>query len=242
MLIAIFSDIHSNLEAFEVFLNQTYGRVDIYICLGDVIGYGPDPSACLGILKKLCGTEYVLRGNHERAIIDKRELKHFNYVAAEAAMWTILNLSQNEIEYIKEWSDVIEFDDFTFVHGSILDPDEYIVSKNRAIANINKLKQLNKKILFFGHTHLPIIWTEEGAYHPENNEKIELNKDKTLLINPGSIGQPRDNNPLGSYIIFDTKEYSVTFKRFEYDIDKTYRKIIDRGLPEYLGKRLFYGI
>lgn len=243
MLIAIFSDIHSNLESLEVFVNQTYGNVDRYVCLGDVIGYGPDPRICLSIVRNICGNDFVIRGNHERAVIDKKQIKNFNYIAAEAVIWTIFNLPESDIEYIKEWSEVIDFREFIFVHGSIIDPDEYIVSRSTARENIQRLKKLKKKILFFGHTHLPVIWTEEGAYLPTGKEEtIKLSKDQTILINPGSIGQPRDNNPLGSYIIFDTEEYSVTFKRFEYDIEKTYKKIIERGLPEYLGKRLFFGV
>lgn len=242
MVIAIFSDVHSNAEALEVFVNETYGKVDRYICLGDIVGYGPDPNICISIVKSLCGTEWAIRGNHDRALLNLNLLSHFNFIAAEAILWTLDKISDSELEYIKELSDAIDYNGYVFVHGSIIDPDEYIISKLVAKRNLQKLIEKKKKIMFFGHTHLPVIWTNEGSYEVEYNKVIYLNEGEVYLINPGSIGQPRDGNPLGSYIIFNDVENYIVFRRFSYDVDKTYDKIVKRGLPEYLGRRLKFGV
>jgi len=242
MKIALFSDIHSNVEALEVFVNSTYGRVDKYLCLGDIVGYGPDPSKAISMVKSLCGSEFAIKGNHDKAVIDTSNLKRFNYVAAQAILWTINNISPSDIEYLTSLSNVIEFDEFLFVHGSPRSSDEYIISYKTALSSIEQIKKMNKKICFFGHTHIPIIWESEGSIMPKIDEEIKLAPEKYYLINPGSIGQPRDGIPLGSYAIFDNKNYSIIFKRFEYDIEKVFEKIISKGIPEYLGRRLFLGI
>jgi predicted phosphodiesterase len=242
MKIAIFSDVHANIEALEVFVNSTYGRVDMYICLGDIIGYGPDPSKAISIVKSLCSDELAIRGNHERGILNPSNLKKFNSLAAEALIWTMNNLYPSDIDYLASLSDVIEFEDFLFVHGSPRSNDEYIVSYKSALENIELIKKKNKKICFFGHTHIAVIWKKEGGFIPKVDEEIELDPNEYYLINPGSIGQPRDGIPLGGYAIFDDQKYSIVFKRFEYDIDKVYKKIVERGIPEYLGRRLFYGV
>ncbi|MFN4245880.1 MAG: metallophosphoesterase family protein [Brevinematia bacterium] len=242
VVIAVFSDVHSNLEALDVFISETYSKVDMYICLGDIIGYGPDPVVCINLVRSLCGTDWAIRGNHERAILDPKQINKFNFIAAEAIMWTIGRISDNEINYIKELSDIIDYDSYLFVHGGLIEIDEYIVSKNSAIRNLNKLANLKKNIMFFGHTHIPAIWSYDKFEEITFNEPIYLDSEKIYLINPGALGQPRDNIPLGSYLIFDDSQKFLVFKRFKYDIEKTYQKIITRGLPEYLGRRLKFGI
>ncbi|MCX8028610.1 MAG: metallophosphatase family protein [Brevinematales bacterium] len=242
MVIAIFSDVHSNLEALETFFNETYSRVNKYICLGDIVGYGPDPSACINIVKSLCGSDWAIRGNHDRAVLNPRETTNFNFIAAEAIFWTIDRISEMEIEYLKSLSDIIDYKNYVFVHGSVYDPDEYVLTQSSANRNLKKLEQLNKRIMFFGHTHIPIIWSSEYSEKVIYNTKIYLDKNKLYLINPGSIGQPRDSSYLGSYLIFDDEEESIIFKRFQYDVDRTYKKIVSRGLPEYLGRRLKFGV
>lgn len=242
MVIAIFSDVHSNLEALETFVNETYGKVDQYICLGDIVGYGPDPSSCINIIKSLCSTEWAIRGNHDRALLDPKKTRDFNFIAAEAIFWTLDRVSANELRYLSELSDVIDYNDYIFVHGGLTNIDEYIVSTLSAKRNIDKLLSLGKKIMFFGHTHIPSIWTSEGFHQIKYDVPIYLDGNKPYLINPGGLGQPRDSIPLGSYLLFNKDENFVIFKRFEYDIEKTYTKIISRGLPEYLGRRLKFGV
>ncbi len=241
MKIAIFSDIHSNLEALEVFVSNARGKVDLFVCLGDVIGYGPDPSVCLSVVKNLCGNDWAVRGNHEKAVLDPKELRHFNPIAGESILWTTENISESDKEYIRSLSDVIEFNNYIFVHGSPRDPDEYVTTLHSAIANIQIMKKSHKKICFHGHTHVPVIWSEEKFFIPEPFSPIQLDKNLFYMINPGSIGQPRDGMPDISFIVFDEEKYTVEFLRFPYDIRTTYGKIIQRGIPEYLGRRLFFG-
>ncbi len=242
MVIAIFSDVHSNLEALDTFINETYGKVDMYVCLGDIVGYGPDPVVCINLVKSICGTDWAIRGNHDRAILEPRKTSKFNFIAAQAIIWTLGIISENEVNYIKELSDIIDYKNYLFVHGGLTEIDEYIISKTSATRNLDKLSSLGKNILFFGHTHIPALWTYEGFKEITLNEPIHLSNEKFYLINPGAIGQPRDNISLGSYLIFNDVENYVIFKRFKYDIEKTYQKIINRGLPEYLGRRLKFGI
>ncbi|MCS7298413.1 MAG: metallophosphoesterase family protein [Spirochaetia bacterium] len=242
MVIAIFSDIHSNLEALEVFFNQVYGKVDRYICLGDIVGYGPDPSPCISIVRNICGAEWAVKGNHDRALISPKETSNFNFVAAEAIFWTLDRVSETDIEYIKSLSDVIDYNGYIFTHGGLIDIDEYITSISSATRNLNRLSRLGKRIMFYGHTHIPAIWSSKGFQPIEYGKKIYLDKNELYLINPGSIGQPRDNSPLGSYLLFDESDTSVVFRRFEYNVRETYRKITSRGLPEYLGRRLMFGV
>lgn len=242
MVIAIFSDVHSNLEALEAFVNETYGKVDRYICLGDIIGYGPDPEVCINIVKTICGTEWAIRGNHERALLDPKKTSEFNLVAAEAIFWTLGKVSEKELSYLEELSDVIDYDSYIFVHGGITDIDEYIISFSSARRNLDKLSRLKKKLMFFGHTHIPAVWTYDGIQEITYDKPITLDTNSPYLVNPGGLGQPRDSIPLGSYLIFNDTENYITFKRFKYDVEKTYQKIVSRGLPEYLGRRLFFGV
>ncbi|MEN2998374.1 MAG: metallophosphoesterase family protein [Brevinematia bacterium] len=242
MVVAIFSDVHSNLESLEGFVNETYGKVDRYICLGDIVGYGPDPNVCVNIVKSLCGTEWAIRGNHDRALLDPQRTSEFNFVAAEAIFWTLNRVSESELDYLRKLSDIIDYDSYIFVHGGLTDLDEYIISLSSAKRNLNKLENVGKKIMFFGHTHIPAMWSSKGFHEVPFDRPIYLDNDSIYLINPGALGQPRDNIPLGAYLLFNTTENFVIFKRFEYDVEKTYRKIVNRGLPEYLGRRLKFGV
>ncbi len=241
MKILIISDIHSNLEALISVINATRKEsFDLKICLGDIIGYGPDPDQCIKILEK---ENFIsIKGNHERMLIDKNLRIFANKIAREAIEWTDENISTKSRIFIENLKNDYFYNEILFVHGSPKEPDEYILRKSIAINNIEYLKEKEIHLCFFGHTHIPIIFFENGEFLYKIDEKIHLDIEKFYLINPGSVGQPRDKNPAASYCIFDDKDFSFIFKRTEYNISRTVEKIEENRLPPECGTRLFYGI
>lgn len=255
----VFADIHGNYEALTSVIRDISVRfrsehIEKYICLGDVVGYGPSPNECLEIVKNKA--DICIRGNHERAVLNTSLLRYFNEVAARAVLWTIEELSQENMEYIKTLKDesIIEGDHILAVHGSPRDPDEYILSIYSAKENLQLLLKKTITLAFYGHTHIPMLWlmTHENIYFqqivvPEDKEEltIELPETKplesTLMINPGSIGQPRDGDPRASYVAYYPQTHKIKFIRIPYDIDKVHKKILEKGLPSILGRRLYYG-
>ncbi|MEJ5283521.1 MAG: metallophosphoesterase family protein [Brevinematia bacterium] len=239
MKIAILSDIHSNLEALiSVLNNLSKESFDFIISLGDIVGYGPDPEKCVDIIQR----EKIIsiKGNHERMLIKPEDRIFANELARRAIEWTEENLSLKSKIFLESLPEKYEYEGLLFVHGSPLNPDEYIIRRRVAIDSIQKIKEDGFKLCFFGHTHLPGIFYEDGAF--SYFDKTLLEGEKYYLINPGSVGQPRDRNPKSSYLIFDFQEYSVNLKRVEYNITNTVEKIQNYGLPEELGTRLYYGI
>ncbi|MCX7821077.1 MAG: metallophosphatase family protein [Brevinematales bacterium] len=239
MKIIVLSDIHSNLEALKSILNDISKiSFDLIISLGDIIGYGPDPEKCIKIIQK----EGIIsiKGNHERMLLKAEDRVFANDIARKAIEWTEENISTNSKIFIESLPDRYNYGEFLFVHGSPLDHDEYILRRNTAIKSIQKIREEGINFCFFGHTHIPGIFYEDGGFY--YNDNIYLDKDKYYLINPGSVGQPRDRNPKTSYLIFETEEKILTFKRIEYNISRTAEKIEEAGLPIELGVRLYYGV
>jgi predicted phosphodiesterase len=235
----IISDIHSNFIALSAF-DKICDKDAILLCLGDIIGYGAQPVECIKYIRKIASI--AVKGNHERMLINEQYKKFANPFAVAAIEWSEKVIPHNYRTYIEALSDKVELGaDYLLVHGSVIHPDEYITSKSKARDSIVELKNAGRKIAFFGHTHIPGIYDSDGAFHYEEDKEIRLDKDRQYLINPGSIGQPRDRDPRASFCIFDTKEKSVIFHRFDYDIQKSASLIIEKGLPPSLGNRLFYG-
>jgi len=232
MRIAIISDIHSNLEALQAVLSEAkILGYDELICLGDIIGYGPDPEACLDIV--FDNAKMIVKGNHEHAIVHPESLNRFNIYARETILWTIENISEKYFRFLSYLKYDYSKDNVLYVHGSPTDFDQWNYISNYHDAS-KYFSLMNEALCFVGHSHIEGIYKEDD-YKPFSAEN------KTI-INIGSVGQPRDRKPEASFGIFDTEKWTYMNYRVKYDINKTREKIIDNKLPLFLSDRLFKGI
>jgi predicted phosphodiesterase len=243
MKYAIISDIHSNLEAFKKVIDIIKKeKVNKCLFVGDVVGYGANPSECIRELKKLdC---VGVAGNHDWGVLELTSLENFNPYAKEAIEWTKEKLSKKDKEFLKSLPLVKKINDITLVHSTLTRPEEweYIRSTFQAHKNI-ELQET--PITFVGHSHVPIAFFEPsevtGLIRFTKEQKIEIKEDYKYFINVGSVGQPRDGNPESSYAIYDKKNRILEIKRIKYNIKKAQGKIFEAGLPKMLGERLEYG-
>lgn len=240
MRYAIFSDIHSNLQAFEAVL-EAYSeeRIDKYFCVGDIVGYAANPIECLELARKL--NSVVVAGNHDFASVDLTGIEYFNPVAKQAVLWTKRILNEDWKDFLKRLPLVFEDKDFSLVHGTLEDPEKFDYLTNEFVAK-GTFDLIKNNLLFVGHTHVPGIFIEEVSYISYSQAgKIKLTSDKRYIVNAGSVGQPRDGNPKASYCIFDTDTQLLEMKRINYDIEEAQKRILDAGLPAYLAQRLLVG-
>jgi diadenosine tetraphosphatase ApaH/serine/threonine PP2A family protein phosphatase len=242
MRVAILADIHANLAAFEAVLDdiEAKGGVDEYWCLGDVVGYGPDPGECIKLLRQLNFT--CISGNHDLGAIGKLDLSIFNPAAAEACRWTADRLNPVDVRYLADLPATVEKGDFLLVHGSPLEPAlEYVISTGIAAKNFSFFKS---RFCLVGHTHAPLAFKEE-----DNTAKsISLTPgiglvlgEKRMIINPGGVGQPRDGDPRASYAVYESEGKMLRLYRVDYDIQATQDKMVRGGLPMTLISRLEKG-
>jgi len=240
MKYAILADIHSNLEALlsvEKALEKE--RVDKCLCLGDIVGYGADPVACLEKTKAL--SSVIIAGNHDWAAAGKFDTSYFNPYAKEAIEWTSQNLTKEEKEFLANLPLTYQESIFFLVHGSLIRPEGfgYVLDEAEAEAN---MKIQKTQLCFIGHSHIPEIYVaRSGSVSRLDQLQIEAEKGDKYLVNVGSIGQPRDGDPRASYCIFDVDKNTVSINRVEYDIKKAHDKILAEGLPTILAYRLLEG-
>ncbi|MGH2401093.1 MAG: metallophosphoesterase family protein [Candidatus Limnocylindria bacterium] len=242
MRIALLSDVHANLAALEAVLADL-PTVDEAWILGDTVGYGPQPNEVIATLQAM-GARSVL-GNHDGAAIGMVDAAYFNPDARAAIEWTATALDANARSYLATLPEVRRDGDLTAVHGSPRDPIwEYITSSSIAAANFDCFES---RLCLFGHTHLPIAYRlVDGAVEAVPGlpgEVVELGTGRALL-NPGSVGQPRDGLPDAAYAVLEVNGAaggSITFHRVRYEIDRTQRLMRDAGLPARLVERLSYG-
>jgi len=240
MRCAIIADIHANLAAFSTVLAdiKQRGGVDEVWCLGDIVGYGPDPRQCIELLRRLKNP--CIAGNHDWGAIGKLSLSEFNPDAAYACRWTAEQLSAEDAAYLEGLPRVIEKGDFTLVHGSPRQPIwEYLLSISSARENF---AYFSSQFCLVGHSHVPSIFrrTETGdcSFNPFSaNVGLALGKSR-LIINPGGVGQPRDDDNNAKYIIWDSQKYAIEVRYVPYDIETVVSKIIAAGLPESHAYRL----
>jgi predicted phosphodiesterase len=240
---AIIADIHSNLEAFTAVLEdmERRGGADEIWCLGDVIGYGPDPHRCLALLRKY--NHICVAGNHDWGAIGKVNLADFNPDAAAACRWTGEQLSPEDIRYLEALPLTLEKEVFTLAHGSPREPIwEYVISASIASQNFHFF---GSSYCLVGHSHVPLVFRQEdgscSAHRPEAGVKLALGESR-LIINPGGVGQPRDGNPRASYATYDSETGMVMLHRVPYDIVATQNKMMQQGLPVRLVVRLSQGL
>jgi len=244
MRYAILSDIHGNIEALQAVLHdiESRGNVDYFWCLGDIVGYGPDPGPCIDVVRQqnaLC-----IAGNHDLASIGQIDVGDFNSDAAVACRWTANNLSPDQTEYLANLPHSIQEGDFTLAHGSPREPIwEYILSAFSAYINFSYFDTL---YCLVGHSHVPVVFkylegqTNCTFIEPHSGSTVNLCGER-LIINPGSIGQPRDGDPRASYIIYNSDEHAIYYYRVAYNIAATQKKMTESGLPPRLISRLDHG-
>jgi diadenosine tetraphosphatase ApaH/serine/threonine PP2A family protein phosphatase len=241
MRYAILADIHSNLAAFEAVLDDAASRggFDRIWCLGDVVGYGPDPDECI---KRLRQFEHVcIAGNHDWAAIGKMDTSEFNPVAAAAAHWTAKHLTDEDRNYLLGLPFILCEDGFTLAHGSPREPIwEYLLSTEAAQDNF---AYFETDYCLVGHSHIPLIFelvANEAVYREFGEANLKL-EERRMIVNPGGVGQPRDGDPRASYAIYDSEAQTVSHYRVEYDIPATQKKMAEQGLPTPLILRLGVG-
>ncbi|HEX9859996.1 MAG TPA: metallophosphoesterase family protein [Nitrospirota bacterium] len=245
MRTAVISDIHANLEALTAVLERTKAlKADELVCLGDMVGYNADPNETLGILrseKALC-----VLGNHDACAAGLEEPDDFNPLARAAVFWTRDRLTEKNRQFLAELPRERRVRDFFAFHGSVHDTDRYILYREDAVHNFRLLAGLpNSPLLgFFGHTHLMTALIEQQGTISTIavTEELELAPGKRYLINPGSVGQPRDGDPRAGFLVYDDRDRRITFHRVEYDIRTCQDKIIRAGLPPRLAERLAWGM
>jgi predicted phosphodiesterase len=242
----VFTDIHGNLEALLVLLKFIQKKkIDYYLFLGDLVGYGASPNEVIQKVQNLKPIS-MIRGNHDKAVCGLDTIQTFNPVAASAIFWTKKNLlkkNQSILCRIKQGPLILN-EQITICHGSPFDEDYYIFGEFDAA---EAFSQIETPICFFGHTHFPFVYTErdhlvEGTFLEGEMNEIKIEKDARYLINPGSVGQPRDRNPRAAFAIYDAGARLIKFYRLEYDIEETKRKILEQNLPPALAERLSLGI
>jgi diadenosine tetraphosphatase ApaH/serine/threonine PP2A family protein phosphatase len=243
MRCAIVADIHANLTAFMAVLVdiKQQGKVEEIWCLGDIVGYGPEPHKCIELLRQ---TNHIcVAGNHDLAAIGEISTRDFNPDAATACQWTSKQLTPSDVVYIKSLPLVIEKDDFTLVHGSPREPTwEYILSLSAAKENFAYFKS---KFCLVCHSHVPLIFKlgKDGSCsfsHFSPGVALGLSEER-LIINPGAVGQPRDGDPRASYAIYDSESNQIELRRVHYDIAATQAKMMEHRLPMRLVARLSHG-
>ena len=241
----ILSDIHGNWEALEAVLESAAkNRYEQIVCLGDVVGDGADPNAVTEWVR--AHVSDVIRGNHDKACCGLEETISFNPVARRAAEWTMEMLTAENREYLRQLaSGPREVDGFLMVHGSILDEDEYLIDPYDAVV---QFPLAGGRLVFFGHTHVQggfMLWDAKSPVeHVGSNplgDVLRISKGATQLLNPGSVGQPRDFVWQAGYAIYDNEQQQVEFYRCPYDLATAQKKIRDAGLPQPLADRLALG-
>jgi predicted phosphodiesterase len=236
----ILSDIHGNLEALEAVLEHAKDQYDTIINCGDLAGYGPNPNQVIDWSRAT--NAVTVRGNHDKACAQLENLEWFNPVARASAVWTYEVLTQENRAYLVNLQrGPTAFAGFEIFHGAPQDEDEYIISEDEARA---AAQFLNGQLSFFGHTHLQggFAVHRNGTRRTPDSDIFALDDSMQYLINPGSVGQPRDGDRRAGYALYDSNEGTVQCCRVDYDQAATLRKIIKAGLPEVLGRRLLLGV
>ncbi len=245
MRFLILSDLHANWQALEAVLEDAKGDYDGIVCCGDIVGYNPNPGEVLDWTRTNCSA--MVRGNHDKAIAGIENLDWFNGVARASAEWTMHVLNPGQLEFLTELpAGPLELEHFHIWHGSPANEDEYIIAPSEALP---RFSAFDLPLAFFGHTHL------QGGFFfkygrvgnipqvPANETEVTfmLEPDTLYMVNPGSVGQPRDRDPRAAYALYNTATKLVTLRRKPYPMKETSELIKKAGLPDVLGFRLFTG-
>ncbi len=242
----VLSDIHANVDALEAVLGAAPpGTWDRVVVLGDLVGYGAEPNGVIDRVRAL-NPAAVIRGNHDKAACALDDASNFNQIARLAAAWTFERLTADNRRYLRELpSGPVAIDDRVEIcHGAPFDEDHYIFDADDALHALNAA---TRPVCIFGHTHLPVIFTREGdafdGFVPngEPSTRIPLAADVRYLVNPGSVGQPRDGDPRAAYALYEADGPALVLHRVDYPVEAAQRRIRTAGLPPALANRLAIG-
>lgn len=246
MRYGIISDIHSNREALDACLRALDRlRIDTYVCLGDVVGYGADPAYCVETVRNL--VELGILGNHDAAVAGKMDYSYYYEAAREVLNWSRRQLNEEQVTWLQSlpYSKNKEEQGICFTHGDPIQPEayNYVYTVEQASYLLHHYEKMTT-ISFVGHSHLRRVYLFPDHEHVRELQvdNIKLESDKKYLVAVGAVGQPRDYDPRSSFCVFDTETQKVTLHRVEYDVEGAARKIMDAGLPESFAYRLFNGI
>ncbi len=248
MRLAILSDIHSNLPALETVLEEVRAAgVDETWCLGDIVGYGAEPNECTALVRDRCAVSLV--GNHDLAALDELDISTFSPAAAAAVRWTREVISAETADFLGGLEPSREGADVALYHASPRDPIwEYVLWPDQAAECI---RVQASRVSFIGHSHVALFFAlaDEGTHGRATDARgaqagagtsLEIGRGR-WLINPGSVGQPRDGDPRAAWLELDTEAWKATFHRVAYDIDRAADAIVSTELPEHLARRLYVG-
>ena len=239
MKFAIIADIHANLEALQVVLEDTKAqKCTHYACLGDVVGYNANPKECLDIIRTMAMP--CVKGNHDEYCSAEVGLEGFNPAAAEAVEWTRQQLNETDRAWLRDLKYMRMVTSFSIVHATLDVPQRwgYVFDKLAAAASFT---YQNTAVCFFGHTHVPVAFMRDTVVRGGTYSKFKVEPGKKYFVNVGAVGPPRDNNPKSAYVIYDMNEGTIELRRLDYDIAAAQKKILAAGLPERLAERLAYG-
>jgi predicted phosphodiesterase len=241
----VMSDVHANAEALRAVLARVRRKkFESVICLGDFVGYGAQPNQVLDTLRTIRARKAYIRGNHDRVAAGLDDANGFNQAAKAAALWTREHLSPPNRRFLRDLTiGPVLHRGVMLCHGSPYDEDEYVFNVHHAA---QVLALFDAPLILFGHTHLPAVFSIDAqmnvnGFAVREDATVKLDPSRRYLINPGSVGQPRDRNPAASFVILDTDKRTAQFFRVAYDVGKTQTSILKAGLPEILASRLTYG-
>jgi predicted phosphodiesterase len=239
MKYAIIADIHGNLEAFQVVLQDIEKMKCTHVaCLGDVVGYNANPKECLDTIRAM--NIPCVKGNHDEFCSSETPVEGFSPHAEAAGNWTRTQLTEDDQKWLRDLKFLRLVSNFTIVHATLDVPQRwgYVFDKFAAAASFT---YQNTPVCFFGHTHVPVAFIRDSVVRGGTYSKFRVEPGRKYFVNVGAVGQPRDNNPKAAYVIYDLDEGSIELRRLDYDIPTAQKKIIDAGLPPRLAERLAVG-
>jgi diadenosine tetraphosphatase ApaH/serine/threonine PP2A family protein phosphatase len=241
MRTAILTDVHANLEALGAVLADAKGRrVDRYVCLGDVVGYGASPNECLALLRERCA--FCLLGNHDAAVAGRMDYAYYYPAARQALDWTRRCLEPSHLAWLKTLPYTVDEADASYCHASPLEPQawHYVLAHEQA-EEVFAAREM-PLVTFIGHSHVPSVFAlEAGEVGTVRPEHVRLKKRARYLATIGSVGQPRDRDPRACYGIFDDARRTITYRRVPYDVVAAAEKIEAAGLSPNFARRLHFG-
>ena len=241
----ILSDIHANWHALHAVLEDASGAYDRAVCCGDLVGYCADPNRVVDWVRE--NVHSIVRGNHDKACAGLDDLEWFNPIARLSSEWTSQNLTPANLSYLRDIpKGPLSVNGYSILHGSPADEDEYLIAAHE-VAQVGQLLETN--ISFFGHTHIQggFLLVRQGILRipkippHHTSQTLEFENDVRYLINPGSVGQPRDGDPRAAYILYDSSERMLTYRRVPYDVEGAKSRIRNEKLPDVLANRLSAG-
>lgn len=239
MRYGIFADIHANEPALDAVLAALEAeQVDRLLCLGDLVGYGADARRCVEKVRAL--DIPVIAGNHDWAVAGRLGLEYFNPHARAAVIWTRGELDDEAVRWLASLEPIDTVGDLTLAHGTVHEPElfEYMTTGYDAYRSFAAMKT---DVGFVGHSHVPVAFFFDGTAVTYSVEADLTRGDRRVIANPGSVGQPRDEDPRASYLVYDDEDGRLLQRRVEYDIEEAARRILDAGLPPILAERLHVG-